>query len=362
MDATQFPITDLTSPLNLNLVGKNSNNPLDAFNPNLYSSMPLSFPNSNGLPNFQTSSLISNSTNPLAAMSATNLHGPLPTLPTLSNNAAPPSANNPNTMVSAGINQLGGYYSNGRPLNEELRKKIISMSRKNIRPCEISRRLKVSHGCVSKILSRFHKTGSIKPGIIGGSRPRVAKDFIIQKICSLKRENPQLFAWEIRKKLEDQKVCGDAQAPSISSINRILRQNYKKIDENLKNQAALHNLQAQALLQNQANAAVAAAASASASASVSNPNVNLNLPTFGDYNTQKLICAAAQVSGQLHVLPQANESNLLDLPNPAVNLPPITDDNQNPLLKIPEVQIFRCKSPELTDFEKDLLVIERLEQ
>ena len=135
----------------------------------------------------------------------------------------------------------------------------------------------------------------------------------------------------------------------------------RRIDENLKNQAALHNLQAQALLQNQANAAVAAA-SASASASVYNPNINLNLPTFGDYNTQKLICAAAQVSGQLHVLPQANESNLLDLPNPAVNLPPVTDDNQNPLLKIPEVQIFRCKSPELTDFEKDLLVIERLEQ
>ena len=352
IDGSQFPVTDLTSPLNLNLIGKNSNNPLDAFNPNLYSSMPLSFPNSNGLPNFGASSLISNTTNPLAAMSATNLHGPLPTLPSLSNNNVAPPSGNPANMVSAGINQLGGYYSNGRPLNEELRKKIISMSRKNIRPCEISRRLKVSHGCVSKILSRFHKTGSIKPGIIGGSRPRVAKDFIIQKICSLKRENPQLFAWEIRKKLEDQKVCGDAQAPSISSINRILRQNYKKIDENLKNQAALHNLQAQALLQNQANAAVAAASAASAS--VSNPN-QINLPTFGDYNTQKLICAAAQVSGQLHVLPQVNESNLLDLPNTA-------SIDQNPLLKIPEVQIFRCKSPELTDFEKDLLVIERLEQ
>lgn len=42
-----------------------------------------------------------------------------------------------------------------------------------VRPCDISRQLLVSHGCVSKILTRFYETGSIKPGSIGGSKPKV---------------------------------------------------------------------------------------------------------------------------------------------------------------------------------------------
>ena len=43
------------------------------------------------------------------------------------------------------------------------------------RPCDISRQLLVSHGCVSKILTRFYETGSIKPGSIGGTKPKVGE-------------------------------------------------------------------------------------------------------------------------------------------------------------------------------------------
>ena len=53
-----------------------------------------------------------------------------------------------------GVNQLGGVFVNGRPLPDMVRQRIVEMSRHGVRPCDISRQLRVSHGCVSKILGR----------------------------------------------------------------------------------------------------------------------------------------------------------------------------------------------------------------
>lgn len=39
------------------------------------------------------------------------------------------------------------------------------------------------------------------PGMIGGSKPKVATPEVVSKIESYKRENPTIFAWEIREKL-----------------------------------------------------------------------------------------------------------------------------------------------------------------
>lgn len=103
------------------------------------------------------------------------------------------------------VNQLGGVFINGRPLPNHIRLKIVEMAAAGVRPCVISRQLRVSHGCVSKILNRYQETGSIRPGVIGGSKPRVATPEVEARIEDMKRQNPGIFSWEIREKLI--KVC-----------------------------------------------------------------------------------------------------------------------------------------------------------
>ncbi|MBV94326.1 Paired box protein Pax-3, partial [Eschrichtius robustus] len=100
------------------------------------------------------------------------------------------------------VNQLGGVFINGRPLPNHIRHKIVEMAHHGIRPCVISRQLRVSHGCVSKILCRYQETGSIRPGAIGGSKPKVS-------VVSA----PFLLL------------------PPVSSISRILRSKFGKGEE-----------------------------------------------------------------------------------------------------------------------------------
>lgn len=122
------------------------------------------------------------------------------------------------------VNQLGGYFVNGRPLPHALRAKIVELSTVyGIRPCDISRQLKVSHGCVSKILAKYNDTGNIAPGNIGGSKPRVTTPEVVANIAKYKRADPGMFAWEIRDKLMKDGVCVKGNCPSVSSISRILR-------------------------------------------------------------------------------------------------------------------------------------------
>ena len=112
---------------------------------------------------------------------------------------------------------------NGRPLPDVVRQRIVELAHQGVRPCDISRQLRVSHGCVSKILSRFYETGNFKAGVIGGSKPKVATPHVVNAITNFKKENPTMFAWEIRDRLVSEGICNSEGVPSVSSINRIVR-------------------------------------------------------------------------------------------------------------------------------------------
>lgn len=45
----------------------------------------------------------------------------------------------------------------------------------------------------------------------------------MKKILRFKQENPGMFAWEIRDQLISQRICDPSTIPSVSSVNRILR-------------------------------------------------------------------------------------------------------------------------------------------
>uniref|UniRef100_A0A7M4E7I6 Paired box protein Pax-9 n=1 Tax=Crocodylus porosus TaxID=8502 RepID=A0A7M4E7I6_CROPO len=110
-----------------------------------------------------------------------------------------------------------------RPLPNAIRLRIVELAQLGIRPCDISRQLRVSHGCVSKILARYNETGSILPGAIGGSKPRVTTPTVVKHIRTYKQRDPGIFAWEIRDRLLADGVCDKYNVPSVSSISRILR-------------------------------------------------------------------------------------------------------------------------------------------
>ncbi|TMS37916.1 hypothetical protein L596_004751 [Steinernema carpocapsae] len=62
-----------------------------------------------------------------------------------------------------GTNLYGRPYCPGRPLSMEERTQIIELHNQGMKVNAISKQLCISHGCVSKIISRFRDTGLLSP-------------------------------------------------------------------------------------------------------------------------------------------------------------------------------------------------------
>ncbi|XP_055382279.1 paired box protein Pax-6-like isoform X1 [Condylostylus longicornis] len=126
----------------------------------------------------------------------------------------------PPILPMAGVPPSGAFVHGTNPTSLQLAEqhRILELSKFGLRDYNLAQHVLNQQGTVSKILN------SLRPaGLIGGSKPKVATPAVVSKIEQYKRENPTIFAWEIRERLISDEVCTNATAPSVSSINRILR-------------------------------------------------------------------------------------------------------------------------------------------
>ncbi|XP_075972865.1 paired box protein Pax-6-like isoform X1 [Anticarsia gemmatalis] len=134
----------------------------------------------------------------------------------------------PNVPVSPSSSGGGAGGGSGTPLYPGAashplssllsQQRLLELSRFGLRHYDIAHHVLSQQGAVTKLLGTLRP-----PGLIGGSKPKVATPAVVSKIEQYKRENPTIFAWEIRERLISEGVCTNATAPSVSSINRILR-------------------------------------------------------------------------------------------------------------------------------------------
>ena len=153
---------------------------------------------------------IVNLPHPIASL-ASSLGRPIPLAPTISS----PSTNP--LLPSLSPQQLSIVSAQRQLLELQARYAALRQS-PNFSPTVLQH----SSPSVTKILSSMPQGGRV-PGMIGGSKPKVATPEVVAKIESYKKDNPTIFAWEIREKLISEGVCNNNTAPSVSSINRILR-------------------------------------------------------------------------------------------------------------------------------------------
>ncbi|KAF7265652.1 paired box protein Pax-6-like isoform X1 [Rhynchophorus ferrugineus] len=175
---------------------------------------PVGLPVPNTAPNVLSSGV---SLSPTVATSAS-----LPSQNSVPTPAGPNvSATIQSSLGPAALRELygGATVPPGHPLASLVtQQRFLELSRFGLRHYDLAQHMLTQQGAVTKLLGTLRP-----PGLIGGSKPKVATPAVVSKIEQYKRENPTIFAWEIRERLISEGVCTNATAPSVSSINRILR-------------------------------------------------------------------------------------------------------------------------------------------
>ncbi|XP_026818021.1 paired box protein Pax-6-like [Rhopalosiphum maidis] len=153
---------------------------------------------------------------PLAACApfSSNINGP--TAITTAVAGRPPQSTSPSPSPSPAT--LRELYAMAASQQHQQHSRLLELSNRYRGYPEIAHHVFNQQGAVTKLLGTLRP-----PGLIGGSKPKVATPAVVSKIEFYKRENPTIFAWEIREKLISEGVCTNGTAPSVSSINRILR-------------------------------------------------------------------------------------------------------------------------------------------
>ncbi|XP_050529810.1 paired box protein Pax-6-like isoform X3 [Daktulosphaira vitifoliae] len=153
---------------------------------------------------------------PLTACSpfSTNLNGPTASITTTGRSSSMSSSSPPSPSPAT----LRELYAMAANQQHQQQSRLLELSNRYHRYPEIAHHVFNQQGAVTKLLGTLRP-----PGLIGGSKPKVATPAVVSKIEFYKRENPTIFAWEIREKLISEGVCTNGTAPSVSSINRILR-------------------------------------------------------------------------------------------------------------------------------------------
>ena len=130
------------------------------------------------------------------------------------------------------INQLGGLFINGKPLPKPLRLRIIELARLGVRPSDISRQLRVSHGCVSKILNKYQETGSVEPGASPSYKRKEISQVVLAKIEEYVQGQPDIFSWEVRDRLIRDKACSKLTVPSLEAVSKVIKTCANKLHKN----------------------------------------------------------------------------------------------------------------------------------
>lgn len=129
------------------------------------------------------------------------------------------------------INQLGGLFINGKPLPKPLRLRIIELARLGVRPSDISRQLRVSHGCVSKILNKYQETGSVEPGASPSYKRKEISQVVLAKIEEYVQGQPDIFSWEVRDRLIREKACSKLTVPSLEAVSKVIKTCTNKLNK-----------------------------------------------------------------------------------------------------------------------------------